>query len=219
MLGEQRAAVTDVREKLATAREEAQKALAAEAEETERLRQELAVAREEAERALATERAETARLREELASRPTDGDGTGEETDDAGRRMYERIARELERERSTVRDLRRELDDTRAQTAEQRRYVAAAATNGVATSTDEAPVAATPAGRASSRRATAVLAARAEADERAPYRRVDAARAAAAYRVPHHDRSAVAVWAIRLAAVALVAVLLVALLIIVSSIA
>jgi hypothetical protein len=80
-------------------------------------------------------------------------------------------------------------------------------------------VAVTPAGRDSRRRAAAVLAARVEAEQRAPYRRVDAARAAAAQRVPEHHRTAVGVWAMRAAALALVAVLLAAMVIIVSSLA
>jgi hypothetical protein len=96
--------------------------------------------------------------------------------------------------------------------------VAASATNGVHTATDETPVAMTPAGRAG-RRAAAVLASRAEADARAPYRRVEAARAAAAQRVPEHEQSATGVWVARATAIALVALLLIALAIIVTSIA
>jgi chromosome segregation ATPase len=217
-LGAERAATSDVREKLASAREEAQKALAAEAEETERIRTELATAREEAERLLATERAEVARLREELAARPAAAAEDETEPDDAQRRMYERISRELDHERARVRELRQELDARSAETAEHRRHAAAAATNGVHTTTEERPVAMTPAGRAG-RRAAAVLASRAEADARAPYRRAEAARAAAAQRVPEHEQSAVSVWIARAAAFALVALLLVALVIIVSSIA
>ena len=159
---------------------------------------------------VAAERAEVARLREELATRPAAADEGEAEGDDAGRRMYERISRELERERATARQLRRDLDAKSAETAEQRRTVAAAATNGVHTATDETPVAATPAGRAG-RRAAAVLASRAEADARAPYRRAEAARAAAAQRVPEHEQSAAGVWVARAAAFALVALLLIAL--------
>ena len=132
--------------------------------------------------------------------------------------MYERISQELEHERAEVSRLRRELDDKTAETAEQRRHVAAAATNGVHTTTEEKPVAMTPAGRAG-RRAAAVLASRAEADARAPYRRVDAARAAAAQRVPEHEQSATGVWIARAAAIALVALLLIALAIIITSVA
>src|SRR5215213_6397811 len=132
-LGTERATTTDVREKLASAREEAQKALAAEAAETERIRAELEVAREEAERVVAAERAEVARLREELATRPAPTEEGEAEGDDASRRMYERISRELEHERATARKLRRDLDAKSAETAEQRRSVAAAATNGVHT--------------------------------------------------------------------------------------
>ena len=81
---------------------------------------------------VAAERAETARLREELASRPAAADGEGEESDDASRRMYERISRELERERATVRHAAARARRQERETAEQRRSVAAAATNGVA---------------------------------------------------------------------------------------
>jgi hypothetical protein len=48
---------------------------------------------------------------------------------------------------------------------------------------------------------------------------VEAARAAAAQRVPEHEQSAMGVWLARAAAIALVALLLIALAIIVSSIA
>ena len=131
--------------------------------------------------------------------------------------MYERISRELEHERATARQLRRDLDAKSVETAEQRRSVAAAATNGVHTSTDEAPVAATAAGRAG--RAAAVLASRSEVDARAPYRRADAARAAAAHRVPEHEQSATSVWVARAAAFALVALLLIAMVIIITAVA
>jgi len=212
-LAEERAATAAVRETLATAREEARSAMAAEAEETERLRAELVSARNEAGRVLAAERAETARLRTELSARPA-ADRRGEETDEAGRRMYERISRELERERATVRDLRRELDAEQSQTAEHRRSVA----NGAPVAHDT-PVAATPAGAAARRRAGALVAARAELDPRAPYRRADAARAAAARRVPEPAHAAIRVWATRIAAVALVTALLLALVIIVTTVA
>ncbi len=214
-MSEQRAENTEMREKIASAREEAQKAMAAEAQETEQLRTELRDARDESEKALAAERAETARLREELAARPPTDDGD-EGSDEAGRRMYERISRELDRERATVRNLRRELEATQAMTAEHRREAAAAATNGVHTTSEETPVAATAAGR---RRAASAMAQRAGADPRAPYRRVEAARAAAAHRVPEHEQSTAGVWAMRAAAVALVAVLLIALVIIISALA
>jgi hypothetical protein len=214
-VAEERAATTAVREKLAAAREEARQAIAAEAEETERLRLELAGAREEAERVLAAERAEIARLREELAARPAP-DRVGEDADEAGRRMYERISRELERERATVRELRSQLDATRTETAEHRRSAAVAATNGMAVP-HEAPVPATP-GAAARRHAAALLAARAELDPRAPYRRDDAARAAAAQRVPEHHRSTARVWATRAAALVLVAALLLALALIVTAV-
>ena len=213
-----RAGQAEIHEKLATAREEAAKALAAEADETERVRAELAAAREDAERLLAAERAEVTRLREELATRPAMSEDPTEETDEASRRMYERISAELDRERSTVRELRRELDSSKAQTAEHRRSAAAAATNGVHAPAGDAPLAATPAGRASSRRAAAVLAARARSEQQAPYRRVDAARVAAAGRVPEHEQSATSVWGLRAAALLLVAVLLLALVIVVSAV-
>ena len=60
------------------------------------------------------ERAETARLREELATRPANGDDDTGEADEAARRMYERVARELEQERAAARSLRRELDAVQA---------------------------------------------------------------------------------------------------------
>ena len=68
-LAAERAASTEVREKLATAREETSSTIEAESRETERLRAELETAREEAERALTAERDETSRLRAELATR------------------------------------------------------------------------------------------------------------------------------------------------------
>jgi fused signal recognition particle receptor len=194
-----------VREKLATAREEAETTITAEAQETERLRAELRAAREETERTLETERAETAKLREELATEAGDGNGDDAEAT-AARRMYERIARELERERAAARSLRRELDAVQAQTAEPRRASSAAAANGI---TDDSPAAATPAGRL-------VAARRTEAGRAAAHHRAEAARAAAAQRVPHGHRSPAAVWAIRGAALVFVAALLVALVLIVS---
>jgi chromosome segregation ATPase len=209
----ERAATADLRAKLADAREEAQRGLAAEAEETERLRTELGTTREEAERTLAMEREETSRLRAELSEHTASDTET---TDGSGRRMYESIAKELERERTTVRDLRRELDSQKAQSAEQRRAIASAVTNGVTTS-QETPLAATPAGR--SGRAAAAMAARADAAERSPLRRAEAARAAAAQRVPEHHNSPAGVWAVRATALVLVAVLLVALIVIISSLA
>jgi hypothetical protein len=124
--------------------------------------------------------------------------------------MYERIAHELERERSTNRSLRRELDAVQQQTAEHRRIASAAAANGVAT--DEAPLAATPAGRLAATRRT-------EVGRAAAHHRAEAARVAAAQRVPEHHGSPIAVWGVRLAAVALVAGLAVALLIIISAVA
>jgi hypothetical protein len=194
-LAAERAATTEVREKLATAREEAESTMAAEAQETERLRAELDAAREETERTLEAERAETAKLRADLA-----GDADGDDSDAAAtKRMYERIAGELERERAAARSLRRELDEVQAQTAEHRRAVSAAAANGV---TEDVP-AATPAARLMASR-------RSDVGRAAAHHRAEAARAASAHRVPHGHRSAATVWAIRGAALVFVAALLVA---------
>ena len=205
-LAAERIAATEVREKLATAREEAESTITAEAQETERLRAELAAARAETERTISAEQAETARLREELATQS--GEANGDEAEAAAKRMYERIARELEHERAAARHLRRELDAVQAQTAEQRRAASAAAANGV---TDDVP-AATPAGRL-------VASRRSDAGRVAAQHRAEAARVAAAQRVPHAQRSRAAVWAIRVAALVFVAALLVAGLLIVSWVA
>jgi hypothetical protein len=202
----ERAAMTEVREKLATAREEADSTITAEAQETERLRAELEASREETERLVAAERAETTRLREELAAQS--GAENGGEAEAAAKRMYERIARELESERAAARHLRRELDAVQAQTAEQRREASAAAANGV---TDDVP-AMTPAGRLAASRRTDV-------GRAAAHQRAEAARAAAAHRVPHSHRSAAAVWATRGAALIFVLALLAALLLILSWVA
>ena len=202
----ERAAAAEIREKLATAREEAQSTIDTEAHETERLRAELQAAREETERAVEAERAETARLREELATHSANG---GDDSDAAARRMYERVASELERERAAARSLRRELDAVQAQTAEHRRLTASAAADGI-DPTDDIPAAATPAGRL-------VASRRSEVGRAAAHHRAEAARAAAAHRVPSH-RSAVAVWAVRLIAIAFVAGLLAAMLLIVNAV-
>jgi hypothetical protein len=202
-LATERAAQTEVREKLATAREEAESTITAEAQETERLRAELEAAREESERTVEAERAETARLREELATQS--GVGNGTEAEEAAKRMYERIARELEHERAAARSLRRELDAVQAQTAEHRRATSAAAANGV---TEDVP-AATPAARLAAAR-------RSEVGRAAAHQRAHAARAAAAQRVPHGHRSGAAVWVVRGSALVFVVALLVALLLIVS---
>ena len=206
-LAAERAATTEVREKLATAREEVETTMTAESEETERLRAELQAAREETERTVEAERAETAKLREELATSAGDGNGDDSEAA-AAKRMYERIARELERERAAARSLRRELDAVQAQTAEHRRTASAAAANGI---TEDVPTA-TPAARLMAAR-------RSDVGRAAAHQRAEAARAAAAQRVPHAHRSPVAVWAIRGAALVLVLGLLVALLLIVSWVA
>jgi hypothetical protein len=213
-LAAQRAAAAEVHEKLAAAREEAHRTIETEAEETERLRAELAAAREETERTVSAEREETERLREELASRAAHANGSdGGEAEAAARRMYERVARELENERTAARHLRRELDAVQAQSAEHRRVVSAAVTDSVtptAGGEPAAPGATTPAGRVAAAR-------RAGAGRAAAHQRAEAARAAAAHRVPGH-RSAAAVWAVRAVAVAIVAALLVALLLIVSAV-
>jgi len=208
----ERAAAAEIREKLATAREEAQSTIDTEAHETERLRAELQAAREETERTIEAERAETARLREELATHSANGgddDDTNGETQAAAKRMYERVASELERERAAARSLRRELDAVQAQTAEHRRLTASAAADGI-DATDDIPAAATPAGRL-------VASRRSEVGRAAAHHRAEAARAAAAQRLPSH-RSPVAVWVVRAIAVAFVAGLLVALLLIVSAV-
>jgi hypothetical protein len=206
-LAEERRAAAEVRDKLATARAETQRALDAEAAESERLRASLTQAREEAEQALAGERAEIARLREELADRTSER-GDGAEAG-AARRMQERVARELERERATVRDLRQELEETRAQTAEHRRAASAAATG-----TAHLPPAE---GQGTSQGARKLhgWGSRREAPV-APERRAGAARAAAANRVPEPRPSQAAIWSVRALALGLVAVLLIALLMIVS---
>ena len=130
----ERATTTEVHARLATAREEAQRTLVAEAEETERLRAELERTREDGERLLAAERAEVARLREELLN----SERLDEEPDEASRRMVERITRDLERERATSRNLRRELDDLRSESAEHRRAVSSATANGTLAMDDAA---------------------------------------------------------------------------------
>jgi hypothetical protein len=210
-LAAERAASTEVREKLATAREETQSTIEAEAQETERLRAELEAAREETERTVGAERAETARLREELATRPAQANGGDDagEAEVAAKRMYERIARELEHERAAARHLRRELDAVQAQTAEYRRAASSAAANGM---TEDFPAAATPAGRLAASRRT-------EVGRAAAHHRAEAARAASAHRVPHAHRSPAVMWGSRVAALVFVAALLIMLLLIVSWVA
>ena len=133
--------------------------------------------------------------------------------------MYERISRELEHERATASQLRRDLDAKSAETAEQRRSVASAATNGVHTTTDERPVAVDPgrprrAGgpRRCSPRGPRPTPARPTGAPRPPARRPRSA-------CPEHEQSATGVWVARAAALALVALLLIALIIIVSALA
>ena len=85
--------------------------------------------------------------------------------------------------------------------------VSAATANGIDTS-DDAPAAATPAGRLAAARRT-------EVGRAVAHHRAGAARAAAAHRVPEAHRSPVIVWGTRLIAVAFLVGLLIALLIIV----
>jgi hypothetical protein len=125
----ERAEAAELRTRLAEAREDAERvrseaaqAIAAEAEETERLRGELDGARGESERALGAERAETLRLREELASRPAPA--AESEQDGPTRRMLDKVTRDLERERATTRTLRRDADARQAEVAELRRAAA-----------------------------------------------------------------------------------------------
>ncbi len=178
----ERATNTEIHARLATAREETQKTIAAESEETERLRAELEQLRAEHERAVGAERAEVARLREELLSSEVD-----EGADEASRRMVERVTRDLERERAVSRNLKRELDTLRSDLAEQRRQLSASTANGTL-QMDDAP-------------------ARAVRTPEGTRRRVDAARANSAQRVPKVGPSPVALWTVRVLATALVAFL------------
>ena len=84
--------------------------------------------------------------------------------------MVERVTRDLERERATSRNLRRELDALRSESAEHRRAVSSSTANGTLAMDDRRP--ATAAGR------------RAVRTPEGTQRRVDAARAAASQRVP-----------------------------------
>jgi chromosome segregation ATPase len=177
----ERATNTEIHARLATAREETQKTIAAEAEETERLRGELEQLRADHERALGAERAEVARLREELLSSET------VEDDEGSRRMLERITRDLERERAVARNLKRELDTLRSELAEQRRQISSQTANGTL-QMDDPP-------------------ARAVRTPEGTRRRVDAARANAAQRVPRVPPSPVALWTVRVFATLLVAVM------------
>jgi hypothetical protein len=199
-LERERAVIADLRGKLAAARQESERAQAAEAETTERLR----AAREEGEQALAAERAEVARLRESLSAR-TDED----EAADASRRVAERISLALERERATSRNLQRELDTARAQTAELRRGQPPPGANGAA-ATEETLVASTPAGRAATARTAPMR------GSPVAQRRAEAARVAAAGRVPEPPPSRAAVWGVRAFAALLVALLLVAFVVVVT---
>ncbi len=165
------------------------------------LRAELARTREDSERLLAAERAEVARLREEMLSSEV-----AETADEASRRMIERVTRDLERERATSRNLRRELDELRSDSAEHRRWLSSSTANGTFAQ-DDPPAASTAAGRAGGR---------ALRTPEGTQRRVDAARLAASQRVPRVPPSPYAIWAVRIGAALLVAVLAVALIVIVS---
>jgi hypothetical protein len=198
-LDAERAEAAGLRTRLAEAREaaerariEAEQAIAAEAEETERLRGELLAVRTESERAIGAERTEASKLREELASRPAAGEPTDD--DAPNRRMLDRVTRDLERERVTTRTLRRELEVAQSELAELRRATAVSS-GGPGTAEQPAP---------------AVVARRGNAAHR-----IDIARAAGAQRVPDHHPSAVALWITRAGAAVLVALLLVALALIV----
>ena len=188
----ERAATTEVHERLAETREEAQRSMVAEAEETERLRAELERTREDAEKLLAKERAEVARLREELLNSEVD-----ETADESSRRMVERMTRDLERERATVRTLQRELDALRADSAEHRR-----AGNGTL-ATEEGPQPLTPAGRAA----------------RPPVgaqRRIEGVRNTP--RVPRNQPSQASLWIVRVAATIFIAICAIAFVIFVQAI-
>jgi cobalamin biosynthesis Mg chelatase CobN len=189
-----------VHSRLASAREETQRTIAAEAEETERLRLELVETRDDTERELAAERAEVARLREELIGRTQEAEGG--EAADATRRMIERVSRDLDRERAKSRLLQRELEALRAHAADARRTSSAAAANGTATAEESAEDPARPV--------------RAIATPAGTRRRVDAARPAAAARVPKSRPSPVSMWAVRIVAALVVAALGVILVILVS---
>jgi hypothetical protein len=197
----ERATTTEIHARLATAREAAQRSIIAEAEETEQLRAELARTRDDSERLLAAERAEVARLREEMLS--SEVDETAEET---SRRMIERITRDLERERAASRNLRRELDELRSDSAEHRRAVSSSTANGTL-SRDDPPAAATAAGRAGGR---------AVRTPEGTQRRVAAARVASSQRVPKVPPSPYAIWAVRIGAALLAAAMLITLVVLVS---
>jgi hypothetical protein len=196
-LDAERAETADLRTRLAAAREEAEQArteasgtIAAEAQETERLRGELTTAREEADEAIAAARAEAATVRQELADRSPPA-AAADDADAGTRRMLETVTRDLERERATVRTLRREIEALQAETAEHRRAAAVAGAT--------API---DAGHDSR------LAARAH--------RVDVARSAGAGRVPPHRHSVMELWGARIVASVLVGLLLLALALIVT---
>jgi hypothetical protein len=185
---EVRTSLAEAREAAELARTEATQAIATEAEETERMREELQAARRQAEETVAAERAETARLREELAERPAASEAPTEE-DAPGRRMLDKVTRDLERERATNRTLRRDLEALQGEAAELRRSAA------VTAATAEQP-------QPALRRPVAA-------------HRVDVARAAGAHLVPDHHPSPARLWATRAAAGLLVGLLALALALIV----
>jgi hypothetical protein len=130
-------------------------------------------------------------------------DETAEET---SRRMIERITRDLERERATSRNLRRELDELRSDSAEHRRAVSSSTANGTM-AMDDPPAAATAAGRAGGR---------AVRTPEGTQRRVAAARVASSQRVPKVPPSPYAIWAVRIGAALLAAAMLITLVVLVS---
>ena len=134
-------------------------------------------------------------MREELLSSEVD-----EDADEASRRMIERVTRDLERERAISRNLKRELDTLRSETAEQRRQISSSTANGTM-AMDDAPAPG-----------------RAVRTPEGTRRRVDAARANAAYRVPKVPPSPVAVWAVRIVATLLVAIMAIALVVVVQAV-
>ena len=121
-----------------------------------------------------------------------------ETAEEASRRMLERVTRDLERERAASRNLRRELDELRSESAEHRRAVSSSTANGTL-AMDDPPAAG-----------------RAVRTPEGTQRRVDAARVAASQRVPRVPPSPYAVWAVRIIAALLAAAMLVVLVVIVS---
>jgi hypothetical protein len=121
---------------------------------------------------------------------PTATDETTQEHAVSNRRMFDRVNRDLERERTQNRALRRDLESVQAELAEARRNAALGAASTVA-------------------QPSSVL------RRPGPAHRVDVARAAGATMIPDHHLSPVRLWGVRLAATVLVGLLLVALALIV----